>query len=170
MENSILYRYAEPTDIPELTSIYNHYIRHTTATFDLEPVTIENRQEWFNYHEPAGRYKLLTAFLDGTLIGYACSSIFREKAAYATSVESSIYMHPEYTERGVGLKLYEKLFSLLEETDVHRVYACITLPNPVSISLHKKFQFKEVGLFTDAGFKFGKYRDIQWMEKQVGVV
>ncbi|NQT57574.1 MAG: N-acetyltransferase family protein [Bacteroidetes bacterium] len=167
MENSTHYRYAELTDIPELTSIYNHYIRHTTATFDLEPVTIENRQEWFNYHNPESRYKIITAIQNETVIGYACTSTFREKAAYATSVESSIYMHPDYTGHGVGFNLYSKLFSLLEETDIHRVYACITIPNPVSISLHTKFQFKKVGLFTEAGFKFGKYRDIQWMEKQL---
>jgi phosphinothricin acetyltransferase len=167
MENSIYYRYAEHIDIPDITSIYNHYIRHTTATFDLEPVTIENRQEWFDYHNPESRYKLITAILDTTVIGYACTSLFREKAAYATSVESSIYMHPDYTGRGTGFNLYAKLFPLLEETDIHRVYACITIPNPASVSLHTKFQFNKVGLFSEAGFKFGTYRDIQWMEKKL---
>lgn len=167
MKEICTYRYAAPQDIPALTEIYNHYILHTAATFDLNPVTVENRKEWFSHYLPESRYKLIVADYQGVVIGYASSSKFREKEAYAKSVESSIYMHPEHAKKGIGSSLYGRLFEELSTTDVHRIYACITIPNPQSIALHHRFEFKEVGRFSEAGYKFESYRDILWMEKSL---
>jgi len=165
MSATVTIRHAAADDIPALQEIYNHYILNTTMTFDLEPVSLENRMRWFSHYAPGSRHQLLVAVKGSTPVGYASSSIFREKAAYATSVESSIYIHPDHTGEGTGHRLYTTLMENLQQTDVHRVYACITLPNPVSISLHRKLGFMPVGIFREAGYKFNEYRDVQWMEK-----
>ncbi len=165
MKERSIYRYAEERDIPALTGIYNHYILNSTATFDLNPVTIEQRRTWFSHYSSDSRYKLIVAEHEGEIIGYTSTSRFREKEAYAQSVESSIYIHPDHQKKGLGAALYTKLFEALSDTDVHRVFACITLPNKASIALHTRFGFIQVGRFSEAGFKFGEYRDVLWMEK-----
>jgi len=165
MKDRSIYRYAEERDLPALTEIYNHYILNSTATFDLNPVSIDQRRIWFSHYAPESRYKLIVAEHEEEIIGYTSTSKFREKEAYAQSVESSIYIHPDHQKKGLGAALYTKLFEALSDTDVHRVFACITLPNKASIALHTRFGFIQVGRFSEAGYKFGEYRDVLWMEK-----
>ncbi|MFZ2165801.1 MAG: GNAT family N-acetyltransferase, partial [Propionibacteriaceae bacterium] len=86
-------RVGRSEDLAPLTALYNHYIATTVATFDLEPFTLDQREElWFRHYAPTGRYRLLVAEEDGVILGYATSSPFRAKAAYDTSVETSIYL------------------------------------------------------------------------------
>lgn len=158
-------RHAEPTDLPVIVELYNYYIRETAITFDITPFTLETRQEWFSHYKPRGRHRLLVAVAGGALAGYATSSMFRPKAAYETSVETSIYLSPEHHRKGIGRQLYTALFDALKTEDVNRAYAGITLPNDASIGLHKAFGFVEVGEYTEVGRKFGKYHDVLWMEK-----
>ncbi|MBN2860697.1 MAG: N-acetyltransferase [Sphaerochaetaceae bacterium] len=165
MKDRSIYRYAEERDLPALTEIYNYYILNSTATFDVNPVSIEQRRIWFSHYAPDSRYKLIVAEHEEQIIGYTSTSKFREKEAYAQSVESSIYIHPEHQKKGLGAALYARLFEALKDTDVHRVFACITLPNEASIALHTRFGFQQVGRFSEAGYKFGEYRDVLWMEK-----
>ncbi len=167
MKEQCIYRFAQAEDLQALTDIYNHYILNSTATFDLNPVSVEQRRGWFSHYSPESRYKLMVAIYDGKVVGYTSTSKFREKEAYAQSVESSIYIHPDYQRRGLGSALYERLFSAISDTDIHRVYACITMPNESSVHLHTRFGFTEVGRFTEAGYKFDAYRDILWMEKKL---
>lgn len=153
-------------DVAALTELYNQYILKTTITFDLTPYTVEQRKEsWFDYYSSSGRYRLLVAEQEGAVLGYASSSQFRKKAAYDTSVETSIYLRDEAKNQGLGSELYRKLFEELRAEDVHRAYAGITLPNDASIAIHEKFGFEKVGLFRDVGRKFGRYWDVAWMEK-----
>lgn len=159
-------RSAVAADLPALTDIYNHYIVNTTITFDLVPFTPDERRVWFDAHAPAGRHRLLVAAdADGTIVGYATSSRWRPKAAYDTTVESSVYCRADATGRGIGSLLYGALFEALATEDVHRVVAGISLPNPASIALHKRFGFQDVGVFTQVGRKFGNYRDVAWFER-----
>jgi phosphinothricin acetyltransferase len=102
------------------------------------------------------------------LRGYASSGEFKSRPGYATSVETSVYVAPESVGRGVGTRLYEKVFEALEGHDLHRAYAGIALPNPASVALHEKFGFKRVALFTEPGRKFGRYWDVAWFEKPLG--
>lgn len=159
-------RSGTETDLPRLTEIYNHYVAHTAITFDVEPVSVEARRRgWFvNYHEQ-GPHRLLVAELDGAVVGYATSGRFREKAAYASSVETSIYVHVDHHRRGVGRALYAALLPVLSAEGLHRAYAGITLPNDASIHLHAAFGFREVGTFREVGLKFGRYHDVRWFER-----
>lgn len=155
-------------DIEALTALYNQYISETTITFDLHPYTVRERQEkWMSHYATSGRHRLLVAESDGQILGYASSSQLRVKAAYDTSVETSIYLCADAQGRGLGSQLYSALFEVLREEDVHRAYAGITLPNDPSIAIHQKFGFKQVGLFQEVGRKFGKYWDVAWFEKDL---
>jgi len=159
-------RSASAADLPALTDIYNHYIVNTTITFDLEPYTPEGRRAWFDAHAPSGRHRLIVAEeADGTLVGYATSSRWRPKAAYDTTIESSVYCRADAVGRGIGSLLYGALFEALASEGVHRAVAGIALPNAASIALHTRFGFREVGVFTQVGLKFGTYWDVAWFER-----
>jgi phosphinothricin acetyltransferase len=160
-------RAGASADIPALTDIYNHYVVHSHVTFDLEPVTVEQRREWFGHYADSGRHRLLVAVDGDTLLGYATSSRFRDKPAYAPSVEATVYCHPDATGRGVGAVLYAELFRLLAGEDVHRAYAGIALPNDASLALHRRFGFTDVGTFTEVGRKFDRWWDVLWMQREV---
>jgi len=161
-------RAAIEDDLEALNEIYNQYIAETHYTFDLEPYTMDARREWFSHYAGTGRYRLLVALHDDWVIGYASSSRFRIRAAYAPSIETSIYLAPEAVGRGAGTRLYGELFKALEGEDVHRAFAGVSLPNPASVALHERFGFKRVGVFTEQGRKFDRYWDVAWYEKPLG--
>ena len=165
----ILVRRATPADLPALTDIYNHYIVHTTITFDLQPFTPDERRPWFDAHAGQGRHRLLAAEDEaGAVVGYATTSIWRPKPAYDTTVESSVYCRPDCLGRGVGGKLYRALFDGITDEGVHRIVAGIAMPNPASVALHRRLGFEQVGVFSEVGFKFGRYWDVAWFARPAG--
>lgn len=160
-------RPATTADLPRLVEIYNHYIVHTPITFDLEPHTVEERHPWFEQFAEAGRYRLLVAAEDDVVMGYAGTHQFRAKAAYDTTVETTIYCAPEAVGRGLGNALYTALFEEIAGEDIHMLVAGITLPNDASVRLHERFGFRESGIFHAAGRKFGQYWDVGWYEREL---
>jgi phosphinothricin acetyltransferase len=166
--SKVTIRPLESGDLEPLNDMYNRYIADTHYTFDLEPLTLAAREEWSTHYASTGRYRVLVALSEGTLIGYASSSRYRSKAAYETSVETSIYLATEATGLGIGSKLYKALFDALSTEDVHRALAGIALPNPASLALHERFGFKKVAHFTEQGRKFDRYWDVAWFEKAIG--
>jgi phosphinothricin acetyltransferase len=159
-------RAATPDDLEALTEIYNHYIVHSTVTFDLQPFTVAERRPWFDDHASSGLHRLLVAIDEhGTCVGYATSSRWRPKPAYNSTVEVSVYCHPEARGRGYGTALYGALFAVLEREDVHTIVAGVSLPNDASLALHARFGFRPVGVFHAVGRKFGKYWDVAWFER-----
>ena len=157
-------RPAARADLPRLTEIYNYYIVHTPVTFDVEPYTVERREAWFAQFGVEGRYRLLVAESDTGVIGYAGSTRFRPKAAYGTTVETTIYCAADAAGKGVGTRLYGALFEMLRGEDIHRFVAGYALPNPATAAIHARFGFKVVGVFSENGRKFGKYWDVCWVE------
>jgi phosphinothricin acetyltransferase len=158
-------RPAERGDLPRLTEIYNYYVIHTPVTFDVEAYSVEGRQAWFAQFGSSGRYRLLVAELDGKVLGYAGTTRFRPKAAYATTVETTVYCAPEAMGKGIGSRLYAELFAVLKGEDIHRFVAGYALPNAATEALHRRFDFKVVGVFSENGRKFGKYWDVCWVER-----
>jgi len=161
-------RAARLEDLTALNEIYNEYVVTAHYTFDVEPMSLDARREWFSHYAERGRHRVLVATRDGAVVGYATSSRYRPKAAYETSVETSIYLASDATGAGIGTRLYDELFRALEDEDVHRAYAGIALPNPASIALHERFGFKKVAHFTEQGRKFGRYWDVAWFERPLG--
>ena len=158
-------RAARPDDLPAITAIYNHYVAESHATFDLEPVTLDNRREWFAHYAASGPHRLLVAVRDGRVAGYTMSSTLRPKPGYLTSVETTVYVDAGSLGLGIGRALYAALFRELAGEDLHKAFAGIALPNSASIALHRSFGFTELGVFREAGRKFGRFWDVQWYER-----
>jgi phosphinothricin acetyltransferase len=158
-------RSARPADLAALVEIVNHFIRETHVNFEHEPHTPASRQAWFDGFAERGPHRLLVAEDAQGLAGYACSTVFRGKAGYARSVETSIYLRPGAEGCGLGRQLYSALFAELEGEPVHRAYAGIALPNPASVALHARLGFHSVGVMREVGFKFGRYWDVEFYEK-----
>lgn len=165
--NDLVIREATDHDLGRLTEIYNYYVKETHITFDLEPVTADGRRTWFEQYNNTPRHRLLVGEVDGHVIGYASSGGFRGKLAYDLSVETTIYLDIAHQGKGFGGKLYRRLLRELENTDVHRCYAIIALPNEGSIALHESLGFTEVGRLTHVGYKFDRFWDTLYMEKRM---
>ena len=163
--NEINIRPAERRDLPRLTEIYNYYVVNTPVTFDIEPYTVERREAWFSQFGATGRHRLLVAESGGHVAGYAGTTRFRPKAAYETTVETTIYCAPEAVGKGIGKRLYSVLFEALRGEDIHRFVAGYALPNPATAAIHARFGFNVVGVFSENGRKFGKYWGVCWVER-----
>lgn len=107
-----------------------------------------------------GMYHLLVAEIDGSVVGFAYNNEFREKLAYQTSTEVTIYLKPDMSVKGLGSALLSHLISDMKKSAFRRAYSLITLPNQVSEALHRKFGFVQVGQMTEVGFKFGQFHDV----------
>lgn len=160
-------RLATEADLPGITALYNHYVERGPVTFDITPTTVENRRRWLAQFG-GGRHRLYVAEEAGRLLGYAGTMPFRTKAAYETSVETTIYLAPDALGRGVGTRLYQHLFDAVAGEDLRRILAGVTLPNDASLRLHERFGFERIGVFSQVGRKHGRYWDVAWFEKAVG--
>ena len=163
--DEIRIRPAARPDLPRLTEIYNHYVVSTPVTFDIEPYTPERRTAWFEQFSPVGRYRLLVAEKNNEVIGYAGTTRFRPKAAYDTTIETTIYCSTHAIGKGIGGALYSALFEAIASEDIRTIVAGYTLPNSASAALHARFGFKTVGTFHENGRKFGRYWDVAWVER-----
>lgn len=154
-------------DHADVLAIYNHYIESSHCTFDTQPFSMAGRIPWFaQFEQPI--YHCVVAHAAGRTVGYACSVPFKQKPAYRTSVEVSIYTAPDHHTRGIGSQLYTALFAYLNKQPLHRAYAGIALPNDASVALHEKFSFVQAAHFHEVGYKFGQYWDVVWYERGLG--
>lgn len=162
---SVDIRHAVAADRQQIVDLYNHYVRETAITFDIDPYTVESRAPWFGQFAESGPHQLLVADDGGQVLGYAGTMAYRPKAAYAQSVETTIYLRRDAGGQGLGSKLYEALFAALKDAPVHRLLAGMTLPNNASDALHRKHGFEPCGFYREVGFKFGRYWDVQWYDR-----
>ena len=158
-------RAVQRRDLEAINDIYNGYVAVSHSTFDLEPMPMARRIEWFDEHDAAGPHRILVAEGGGRVLGWATSSRIRPRPAYATSIETSVYVAPDVQGGGIGRSLYEALFDALAGLDLHRAYAGVALPNERSVRLHLRMGFRQVALFTEQGRKFGRYWDVAWFER-----
>ena len=161
----IVVRAGVPDDLPALTDLYNHYVTTSHVTFDVVPFSVDERQEWFSHYATTGPHRLLVAEDGAGLLGYATSSPFRPKPGYRTTVETTVYVAEDAGGQGVGTALYERLFEVLADEDLHRAYAGVAVPNLPSRALHLRFGFTPIGVFREVGTKFGRYIDVEWFER-----
>jgi len=161
-------RMATVDDLERIVVIYNHYVIHTPITFDLAPVTVDDRRGWFEQFSTTGRHRLFVAVDRGNVVGYTASHQFRTKAAYDTTVETTVYCAPGAVGNGVGSSLYLALFEAIAGEDIHSFLAAITLPNEASVALHQRFGFTLAGVTHAVGRKFDRYWDVGWYERILG--
>ena len=156
----MIIRKAERKDIEALLEIYNHEVIYGVSTLDINARTIEQWTEWYENHN-IKNHPLIVAEDGGAVIGYATLSSYRQKEAYASTVELSIYIHPEHRGKGVGSVLMGEIINMAKADDtVHTVVSVITSGNAASERLHNKFGFTFSGTIKEVGMKFGEYLDI----------
>lgn len=160
-------RLATEGDLEQLNKLYNHYVRTSACTFDIEEISLGRRYEWFKQFREEGPHRIFAACEESRLIGYAYSSRLMERKAYETSIGVSVYIAEDHHGQGIGRGLYRVLFDAIAGEDIHRAYAGITVPNPASFALHESFGFRQVAYFTEQGRKFDKYWDVAWFEKEL---
>lgn len=161
----MLVRPGRPDDIPQLTAIYNHYVRESFSTLDEQEVTVDAALVWAGRYRLTGPWRLFIADEGGRVLGMSTSSPYREHVAFAGTVETSVYLDPELRGRGVGTGLYRALFDALAGEGLHRAVAGIALPNPASVALHERVGFRKVGVFDGYAAKRGRFVSSLWMEK-----
>lgn len=160
-------RPAHRDDLARLVAIYNHYVGHSVATFDTVPTSVEDRAGWFETFSDTGPHRLMVAAEGARILGCASSGPYRAHAAFAQTVEVSVYIDSEVRATGVGSALYGALFEQLGTQDLHLAVAGIALPNDASVALHRKFGFTEVGVFEEYAAKNGAYVSSLWMQRRL---
>jgi phosphinothricin acetyltransferase len=155
------------SDLPAIVAILNYTIANSDATFSSQPVTVAERQDWFERFSPAGPHRLLVARRGNQVVGYAASQPYRDHEGFRETVEVSIALDVSCRGQGIGTALYRRLFECLAGESVHVALAGIVLPNDASVALHRKFGFTEVGTFHEYGIKNGRYLSSLWMERRL---
>ncbi|MEN3953104.1 arsinothricin resistance N-acetyltransferase ArsN1 family B [Iodidimonas sp. SYSU 1G8] len=159
MPNPLGIRLATAADAVAVRGIYAPIVENTVISFENEVPTVA---------EMARRIETAHAFFaaerDGTVIGYAYASPHRERAAYRTSVDVSVYIDKDDRQAGVGTALYGSLLPHLKRQGYHAAFAGIALPNEGSVALHERVGFSSVGIYREVGFKFDKFHDVGWWQ------
>ena len=151
-------RKVRKEDTSAITAIYNHYIAHTTITFELEPVSEE--EMWTRIQHISEKYPYFVYETEGQIAGYCYVHRWKEKAAYNQSAETTIYLAPSHTGKGIGKELMLHLIEECRRKGLHALIACITEGNEASYALHEKLGFEKVSYFREVGRKFGKWLGI----------
>ena len=156
----MLIRVAEQKDLPELLDIYNSEVLNSVANLDLTPRTLAEWQVWFDHHN-VENHPLYVAEIDGRVAGYVSLSSYREKEAFRSTVELSIYVAADFRKRGLASELMAFILEQARADErTHAIISVISATNEPSISLHKKLGFTYCGMIPEVGVKFGVYQDI----------
>ena len=148
-------------DIPALLDIYNYEIENGIATLDIDKKSLHEWIEWYDSHN-VGNHPLIVCDCNGEIAGYATLSSYRQKQAYASTVELSVYVSHNHRGKGVGAALMEEILRIAREDEsIHTVVSVITKGNGASVRLHEKFGFTFCGTIKEVGLKFGGYIDIE---------
>ncbi|MES2742352.1 MAG: arsinothricin resistance N-acetyltransferase ArsN1 family B [Pseudomonadota bacterium] len=153
-------RSVQPNDAAAICAIYNHYVLHTTISFEEEAVSTEAMAQRI----AAATLPWLVLEEQGEPLGYAYASPWRVRAAYRHAVEISVYLAPGATGRRLGQTLCRHLLHALRQRDVHCVIGGIAQPNPASVALHQRLGFRKVAHFEQVGWKHGRWVDVGYWQ------
>lgn len=166
-------RDAKITDAKRLLEIYDYYVRNTAITFEYDTPSLE---EFVSRMENIMKsYPYLVIERDGRIEGYTYAGVFKNRAAYDWSCETTIYIDHETRKNGMGRMLYEALEERVKDMGILNMYACIGYPESEdeyltknSAEFHEHMGFIKVGQFHQCGYKFDRWYDMIWMEKMLG--
>ncbi len=163
--SAVIVRGFEARDVAPANALTNRYIVETTVHFALDPARDEDFEAM--WRSGSARFPWLAAELDGAFAGYCKAGVWRERAAYACTVETGVYVCDHAHRRGVGRALYTALFDALVAGGWRVAVAGITLPNEASVRLHESVGFRAVGVFHGVGEKFGARHDVGFWEREL---
>lgn len=158
----VIIRNATEADAEAIRAIYNYEVENETATFDLVPRTLADQLEWQNARQ--GAFCVYVAEIDGEVVGFGALSPYKERAAYRTSVEDSVYVRRDLGRQGIGRALLIYLLESAKNGGFHAVMARITTLSTGSIGLHESVGFEMVGIEREIGRKFNKWLDVALMQ------
>jgi phosphinothricin acetyltransferase len=159
---------ATENDLPDVLALYRHYVRNSVVTFDEKPPTLAQYRSKFRHLQKLGYPFRVVRAPEGTLLGYAYVFPFREKSAYRKTVESSIYLGPAATGRGLGTTLLADLIEACTKAGLKEMIAVISDQGAeASLALHQRFGFVETGRMGKVGFKFERWIGIILMQKSL---
>jgi len=153
-------RLATPDDAAGILAIYAPYITNTSLTFEMEVPALEAFAERIRSY--LVNWPWLVCEKEGRIAGYAYATRYRERTAYQWCTESSIYIHEDFQHLGIGKRLYEALFQILQKQGFRNVYAVINLPNEKSVTFHENLGFTYFATYEQVGYKLGKWKNVGW--------
>ena len=151
-------RRVVPGDAGRLAEIYNQYVLRTTISFETEEVTeaeMRSRIEAVSSAFPYFVYEY-----DGVVQGYCYAHPWKERAAYAKTLETTVYLAPEACGQGIGEALMRRLIEDCRALGFHSLIACVTAENSTSVRFHEHLGFRQVSRFAEVGLKFGRWLDV----------
>jgi phosphinothricin acetyltransferase len=162
MKTTCNIRPAAESDLVAINDIYNHYVLHSTCTYQEEPESLESRRRWFHHH--GGKHPVIVAENGGRVLGWGSLSAYHPRSAYRHTVENSVYVHHEHLHEGIGSQLLQDLILRARNLGHRAIIAGIDAEQPASVALHAKFHFEKVGHLKQVGLKFGRWLDVVYMQ------
>jgi len=164
-EHRVVIRAATAADAPAIAEIYNREVMETTATFDLVPRTLEAQREWLAAR--SGAFAAIVGVDPSTrqVVSFASLSPYKERPAYRTTVEDSIYVHRDFGGRGIGKQMLGQLLEVARQSGFHAVIARIEASSSASRALHAACGFELVGVEREVGRKFHRWLDVAIMQR-----
>jgi phosphinothricin acetyltransferase len=175
---NISLRLATAADAEQIRTIYNHEVMHTVATFDLVPRSLPDQRAWLAAR--SGAFAAVVAVeqttspaigsatsAEGDIVGFGALSPYKERAAYRTSVEDSVYVRRDRNGEGIGSLILAELLHVAATSGFHAVFARINVTGDSSIALHRKHGFELVGIEREVGRKFNRWHDVALMERLI---
>jgi phosphinothricin acetyltransferase len=159
---AITIRAATDADLPAILDITNEQVLNGTATFDVEPRTVEQQQEWVKQF--GGPYVLLVADDAGEVVAWGCLHPYGGKVGYRFTTENSVYIRHDRRRTGLGRLMLEALIAAGRANGFRTVIARITTDNTASIALHAALGFTQIGLEREVGYKFDRWLDVAVMQ------
>jgi phosphinothricin acetyltransferase len=157
-------RLALSTDAEAIRTIYNAEVTGSTATFDLVPRTAAEQVGWLSEHR--GPYAAVVAVdSEDAVLGFGSLSVYRDRPAYVTTVENSVYVGAGHRGKGVGRALLGELIDLATQHGFHAVIARVGGGNEASIALHEACGFRMVGVEQEVGRKFNRWLDVSVLQR-----
>lgn len=156
--SKMIIRQVNLSDAKAITDIYNHYILNSVASFETEALSHETMEK--RIIEISSNFPYYVCEIDGNIVGYCYAHPWKERVAYKYTLETTVYIAPNQTHKGIGKTLMETLINSCKEQKFHSIIACITGNNKASIALHEKLGFKKVSHFEQVGYKHNQILDV----------
>lgn len=168
MADELILRDARESDMPAVQAIYAHHVIHGTASFELEPPTVEQMLQR-RADICANGLPYLVAERDGEVVGYGYATLYRPRPAYRFTVEDSVYVREGMAGFGIGHALLAAVIQHCTASGRRQMVAIIgNSENTASIRLHARLGFRHVGVFESVGFKHGRWLDTVIMQRELG--
>lgn len=159
----LVIRRAHLGDAARIAEIYNHYVLHSTATFDTELKSAEERAHWLGEHDDL--HPVLVGLLGGEIVAWGSLSRWGTRPAYRHTVEISVYVDAEHTGRGIGPSVSEALIQEAREAGHHSIIGQIVSENAASLRTSENLGFEKAGILHEVGRKFDRWLDVVLMER-----